>query len=82
MSVIKDLWEGNICAMQDCCRDTTFDHTDFEIYEQLKQILTTDEQRRLLESYVDTIHEVAEDWQQQAFEYGFRLGHSLALETK
>ena len=82
MSIIKDLWDGNICAMQDCGRDATFDHADFEAYEQLKQILTTEEQRRLLEVYVETIHEVADAWQQQAFEYGFRLGHALALEVK
>ena len=80
MNVIKDLWYGNICGVDDCCRHMGPDHTDFEAYEQLKKVLKTEEQQHLLDAYVDAIHNAAVDWQENAFAYGFRLGHALALE--
>ena len=82
MSVIKDLWYGNICGVDDCCRYIAPDHTDFEAYEQLKKALKTEEQQQLLDAYVDAIHDAAMDWQEKAFTYGFRLGHDLALEIE
>ena len=82
MNVIKDLWHGNICGEDDCCRELSPDHTDYEAYEQLKASLTTEKQKRLLEEYVDAIHQSSADWQEKAFAYGFRLGHNLAAEIR
>ena len=82
MSIIQDLWYGGICGADDCGCNNPARDTDFPAYKQLQQILTTDEQRRLLDAYVDAIHFAAMDWEEKAFAYGFRLGHDLALEIK
>ena len=80
MDVIKNLWYGNICGVDDCNRDTPPEHTDYETYVNLRNALTTQEQQDLLDAYVDAIHQSALDWQEQAFRYGIRLGFHFAAE--
>ena len=83
MNVIKQLWHGNICGIDDCSADkppSSHETAARDIQAQLEKTLD-DEQKKMFSSYIDAIHNAALDWQENAFCYGFRLGHNLALEA-
>ena len=80
MDVIKDLWYGNICGVEDCSHGASSDPGAFKEYDRIRQALTTQEQREFFDAYVDAIHNAALDWQEDAFRYGVRLGFDLANE--
>ncbi len=83
MSIIQDLWYGNVCGVDDCSanKSSSYEVTARCIQTTLENMLDA-EQKKAFSAYVDAIHNAALDWQENAFTYGFSLGHRLALEAQ
>ena len=84
MSVIKELWHGNICPQTDSRKNSSEmkelmeymarHHTDL-----LKTM--TDEQKEIFEKFDDCWSEYVSLAESAIFEYAFRLGVRLTIET-
>ena len=83
-NTIKDLWHGNICPETDS-RNNSPEMKQLMEYmarhhdELLKTM--TDEQKVIFEKFDDCCSEYASLAESAIFEYAFKLGMNLAIET-
>ena len=81
---IKELWHGNICPQTDS-RNNSLEMKQLMEYmarhhdELLKTM--TDEQKVIFEKFDDCWSEYASLAESAIFEYAFKLGMNLAIET-
>ena len=84
MSILKELWYGNVCPSTDC-RITTKEtkelmgyiatHHD-NLHEQLNE-----KQREILEKFDDCYSELMDINERDIFIYAFKLGARIAIEV-
>ena len=85
MSVIKELWHGNICPQTDS-RNNSLEMKELMEYmarhhdDLLKTM--TDEQKEIFEKFDDCWSEYMSLTEAVIFEYAFRLGARLAMEIQ
>ena len=85
MSVIKELWHGNICPQTDS-RNNSLEMKELMEYmarhhdDLLKTI--TQEQKEIFEKFDDCWSEYMSLTEAVIFEYAFRLGARLAMEIQ
>ena len=83
-SMIKELWHGNISPFEQCTRG------DKRLMELLKLVARnhedlektfTDEQKEIFEKFHDCWSEYMRLAEASIFEYAFKLGMHIAIET-
>ena len=83
MTVLEDLWYGNInpneAILQDDKRFKSLLSLMGKNRDKLSDTLT-EQQKEILEKYDDTINEMHYLAEQSAFQYGFSLGVRLMIE--
>ena len=85
MSVIKELWHGNVCPQSDS-RNNSHEMKQLMEYmarhhdDLLKTM--TDEQKEIFEKFDDCWSEYSSYAEEAIFEYAFRLGARLAMEVQ
>ena len=83
MTVLEDLWYGNInpneAILQDDKRFKSLLSLMGKNRDKLSDTLT-EQQKEILEKYDDTINEMHSLAEQSAFQYGFSLGVRLMIE--
>ena len=85
MNVINELWHGNIVPQEDS-RTNTKEMKELISYiarhdEALEKLLT-EEQKAIFEKYQDCWNEYVSLAEAAIFEYAFKLGMQIAIETK
>ena len=83
-SMIKELWHGNIVPQEDS-RNNTKEMKELISYiarhdEDLGKLLT-EEQKAIFEKYQDCWNEYVSLAEAAIFEYAFKLGMQIAIET-
>ena len=83
-SIINQLWHGNIVPQEDG-RNNTKEMKDLISYiarhdEDLEKLLTN-EQKAIFEKYQDCWNEYVSLAEAAIFEYAFKLGMKIAIET-
>ena len=83
-SMIKELWHGNIVPQEDS-RNNTKEMKELISYiarhdEDLGKLLT-EEQKAIFEKYQDCWNEYVSLAEAAIFEYAFKLGMTIAIET-
>ena len=83
-SIINELWHGNIVPQEDS-RNNTKEMKELISYiarhdEDLDKLLT-EEQKAIFEKYQDCWNEYASLAEAAIFEYAFKLGMTIAIET-
>ncbi len=83
-SIINELWHGNIVPQEDS-RNNTKEMKELISYiarhnEDLEKLLT-DEQKAIFEKYQDCWNEYVSLAEAAIFEYAFKLGMTIAIET-
>ena len=83
-SIINELWHGNIVP-QDDSRNNTKEMKELISYiarhdEDLEKLLT-EEQKAIFEKYQDCWNEYVSLAEAAIFEYAFKLGMTIAIET-
>ena len=83
-SIINELWHGNIVPQEDS-RNNTKEMKELISYiarhdEDLEKLLT-DEQKVIFEKYQDCWNEYVSLSEAAIFEYAFKLGMQIAIET-
>ncbi|MBE6684959.1 MAG: hypothetical protein E7592_04855 [Ruminococcaceae bacterium] len=84
MSIIEELWYGNICPQTDS-RNNSPEMKELMEYiarhhdDLLKTI--TDEQKEILEKFDDCWSEYTSYAEEAIFTYAFKLGMRIAIET-
>lgn len=83
-SIINELWHGNIVPQEDS-RNNTKEMKELISYiarhnEDLEKLLT-DEQKAIFEKYQDCWNEYVSLAEAAIFEYAFKLGMQIAIET-
>ena len=83
-SIINELWHGNIVPQEDS-RNNTKEMKELISYiakhdEDLEKLLT-DEQKVIFEKYQDCWNEYVSLAEAAIFEYAFKLGMKIAIET-
>ncbi len=83
-SIINELWHGNIVPQEDS-RNNTKEMKELISYiarhdEDLEKLLT-DEQKVIFEKYQDCWNEYVSLAEAAIFEYAFKLGMTIAIET-
>ena len=83
-SIINDLWHGNIVPQEDS-RNNTKEMKELISYiarhdEDLYKLLT-EEQKAIFEKYQDCWNEYVSLAEAAIFEYAFKLGMTIAIET-
>ena len=83
-SIINELWHGNIVP-QDDSRNNTKEMKELISYiarhdEDLDKLLT-EEQKAIFEKYQDCWNEYISLAEAAIFEYAFKLGMTIAIET-
>ena len=84
MNVINELWHGSIVPQEDS-RTNTKEMKELISYiarhdEALKKLLT-EEQKAIFEKYQDCWNEYVSLAEAAIFEYAFKLGMQIAIET-
>ena len=84
MNVINELWHGNIVPQEDS-RTNTKEMKELISYiarhdEALEKLLT-EEQKAIFEKYQDCWNEYVSLAEAAIFEYAFKLGMQIAIET-
>ena len=84
MNVIKELWHGNIVPQEDS-QTNTKEMKELISYiarhdEALEKLLT-EEQKAIFEKYQDCWNEYVSLAEAAIFEYAFKLGMQIAIET-
>ena len=82
--IIQELWHGNIVPQEDS-RNNTKEMKELISYiarhdEDLEKLLT-DEQKVIFEKYQDCWNEYVSLAEAAIFEYAFKLGMTIAIET-
>ena len=83
-SIINELWHGNIVPQEDS-RNNTKEMKELISYiarhdEDLEKLLT-EEQKAIFEKYQDCWNEYVSLGEAAIFEYAFKLGMQIAIET-
>ena len=83
-NIINELWHGNIVPQEDS-RNNTKEMKELISYiarpnEDLEKLLT-DEQKAIFEKYQDCWNEYVSLAKAAIFEYAFKLGMQIAIET-
>ena len=83
-SIIKELWHGNIVPEDDCRERSPemkqlMEHMGRHYCDLLKSM--TDEQIVILEKFDDCWSEYASLAEEAMFDYAFKLGMRMAIET-
>ncbi len=83
-SIINELWHGNIVPQEDS-RNNTKEMKELISYiarhnEDLEKLLT-DEQKAIFEKYQDCWNEYVSLAEAAIFEYAFKVGMTIAIET-
>ena len=83
-SIINELWHGNIVPQEDS-RNNTKEMKELISYiarhdEDLGKLLT-EEQKAIFEKYQDCWNEYVSLEEAAIFEYAFKLGMTIAIET-
>ena len=83
-SIINELWHGNIVPQEDS-RNNTKEMKELISYiarhdEDLDKLLT-EEQKAIFEKYQDCWNEYVSLLESAIFEYAFKLGRTIAIET-
>ena len=83
-SIINELWHGNICPQTDS-RNNSPEMKELMEYlarhhDDLLKTLT-DEQKEIFEKFEDCWGEYASCAEEAIFEYAFKLGMQIAIET-
>ena len=82
--IIQELWHGNIVPQEDS-RNNTKEMKELISYiarhdEDLEKLLT-EEQKAIFEKYQDCWNEYVSLAEAAIFEYAFKLGMAIAIET-
>ncbi|MCR5636686.1 MAG: hypothetical protein K6F76_05885 [Clostridiales bacterium] len=84
MTVLEDLWYGNIIPWEMFAKDNLHLKSLLSLsgknYDKLTADLT-EKQMEMLEKYKDTLCEMNSYTEQAAFKYGFALGVRLMIES-
>ena len=83
MTVLEDLWYGNIDPSETFLNDNRHFKKLLSLMGKNRDKLTdtlTEQQKELLEKYDDTVNEMHSLSEQAAFQYGFSLGVRLVME--
>ena len=84
MTVLEDLWYGNIIPWEMFVRNNPRLKSLFSLsgknYDKLTADLT-EKQKEMLEKYKDTLCEMNSFAEQNAFKYGFSLGVRLMMQS-
>ena len=83
-SIINELWHGNIVPQEDS-RNNTKEMKELISYiarhdEDLEKLLT-EEQKAIFEKYQDCWNEYVSLAEAAIFEYAFKVGMTIAIET-
>ena len=84
MTVIEDLWYGNINPHETFLDNNRYFKQLLSLMGKNRDKLTTtftDQQKELLEKYDDVINEMHSNAEVEAFKYGFRLATMLFIES-
>ena len=84
MSVIKELWHGNISPQTDSRNNSPEmkEHMEYMARHHDDLLKTmTDEQKEIFEKFDDCWSEYASLAETSIFEYAFKLGMQIAIET-
>jgi len=83
-SIINELWHGNICPQNDSRSSSTEMKELMEYIARYHDDLLktmTDEQKEIFEKFDDCWSEYASYAEEAVFEYAFKLGMQIAIET-
>ena len=83
-SIIEELWYGNAIPMESIIPPTTQEEELSRLMECNRTKLLdslTEEQKTLFEKYDDALSELNVLFEKQSFEYGFKLGTRIVIET-
>ena len=83
MTVLKDLWYGNIDTHEAILQDDKRFKSLLALMGRNRDKLAdtlTEQQKEMLEKYDDTVNEMHSLSEQAAFQYGFSLGVRLVME--
>ena len=84
MKILDELWYGNIAPFE---QSTSGDKRFAELLKLVNQNreelngMLTDKQKETLEKYEETVNEMYNVTERDAFSYGFRLGTRLMAEA-
>ena len=84
MKILDELWYGNIAPFE---QSTSGDKRFAELLKLVNQNreelngMLTDKQKETLEKYEETVNEMYNVTERDAFSYGFRLGARLMAEA-
>ena len=84
MSIIDELWYGNIAPFEQSTRgDKRFAELLKLVNQNLEELngMLTDKQKEALQKYEETMNEMYSVTEREAFSYGFRLGARLMVES-
>ena len=84
MTVLEDLWYGNINPHETILSDNRYFKHLLSLMSKNRDKLTdtlTEQQKEMLEKYDDTVNEMHSLAEQVAFQYGFSLGIRLMMES-
>ena len=84
MSIIDELWYGNIAPFEQSTRGDKRFAELLKLVNQSREELNgmlTDKQKETLEKYEETMNEMYNVTECDAFSYGFRLGARLMVES-
>lgn len=83
-SIIKELWRGNVIPPEDSRHNTPEMKELMEYmarhHDDLLKIMT-DEQKEIFEKFEDCWDEYASYAEEAIFEYAFKLGMNMAIES-
>ena len=84
MNIIKELWHGNVCPQTDS-RNNSYEMKELMEYiarhhDNLIKTMT-DEQKEIFEKFDDCWSEYTSLSEAAIFEYAFKLGMQMAIET-
>ena len=83
-SILTALWDGNVTPHERFIRYSSEEKKLFCLLEKNRDALCatlTEEQKDILGKYRDAYAELSVFLEQRAFQYGFRLGGQIMLET-
>ena len=84
MSIIDELWYGNIAPFEQSTRGDKRFAELLKLVNQNREELNgmlTDKQKEALQKYEETMNEMYSVTEREAFSYGFRLGVRLMTEA-
>ena len=84
MKILDELWYGNIAPFEQSTRGDKRFAELLKLVNQNREELNgmlTDKQKETLEKYEETVNEMYNVTERDAFSYGFRLGARLMTEA-